>query len=146
MFDKGDEMKNVFLITITCCVIGLVSGCSEKRLTEHVDQSDPSAPVEELDQKSFEAAISNGVVLVDFWAPWCGPCRMQGPIVEKIAKEVQDFAKVAKLDVDRSPKVARKFGIRSIPTLIIFKDGQPTKRFVGLTKSQDLLSAIEAAR
>jgi thioredoxin 1 len=146
MFDKGDEMKNVFLITIICCVIGLVSGCSEKKLTEPIEQSDPSAPVKELDEKSFEAAISNGVVLVDFWAPWCGPCRMQGPIVEKIAKEVQDFANVAKLNVDRSPKVARRFDIRGIPTLIIFKDGKPTKRFVGLTKSQDLLSAIEAAR
>jgi len=146
MFDKGDEMKNVFLITIICCVIGLVSGCSEKKLTEHLGQSDPSAPVEELDEKSFEAAVSNGVVLVDFGAPWCGPCRMQEPIVEKIAKEMQDFAKVAKLNVDRSPKVARRFDIRGIPTLIIFKDGKPTKRFVGLTKSQDLLSAIEAAR
>ena len=134
-------MKNLSTTVIFCYAIALVSGCSE-----HAEQSGPSAHVKALDQTTFEAAVANGVVLVDFWAPWCGPCRTQGPIVEEVAKEVKDFAKVAKLNVDHAPKIARRFGIRSIPTLIIFKDGQPTKRFVGVTESRDLISAIKAAR
>ena len=89
-----------------------------------------------------EASRTNPVV-VDLWAPWCGPCRVQGPIVGQVAAQVGEKAVVAKLDVDKAPKTAQKFGIQSIPTLIVFKDGSPAKQFVGVTEA-DVLGWVHA--
>ena len=73
---------------------------------------------------SQEVELNKGVVLVDFWAPWCGPCRMVGPIIDEVAQEYAGKAKVGKLNVDENPEVAMKYGIMSIPTMLIFKDGK----------------------
>jgi thioredoxin 1 len=81
-------------------------------------------------------------VLVDFWAVWCGPCQMQGPIVDEVAKAMEGKAVVGKLNVDENPQVAQKYGIMSIPTLIIFKGGQPVKQFVGVQTKETLVSEI----
>ena len=102
------------------------------------------ADVLELDGTNFQAAIAKGVTLVDFWAPWCGPCRMQGPIVDKVAEALADKAKVAKVNVDDQQDLAIQFGIQSIPALLIFKDGEVAKDFVGVTRANELQSAIEA--
>ena len=103
------------------------------------------ADVIELTDRDFQKAIQTGVVLVDFWAPWCGPCMMQGPICEQVAAKVKDRAKVAKVNVDEGPETAAKYGIRSIPTLIIFKDGEAVQQFVGVRQESELLAAIEQA-
>jgi len=102
--------------------------------------------VVELTDGNFADEISEGVTLVDFWAPWCGPCRSQGPIVEEVAAHVGDKATVAKVNVDDAPKAANRFGIRSIPTLIVFRDGKPVEQFVGVTQRHVLVSAIENAQ
>ena len=87
---------------------------------------------------NFSEETASGVTLVDFWAPWCGPCRMQGPIVEQIADSMAGKAKVGKLNVDENPNTAAQFGVSGIPTIIIFKDGEVAERYVGL-KPEDVL-------
>ena len=94
----------------------------------------------ELNNENFETEVLNGDknILVDFWAPWCGPCRMQTPILEKIASSDDIDVVIAKLNTDDNPTIAQKMGIISIPTLILFKDGKEAERFVGV-QPEDVL-------
>lgn len=93
---------------------------------------------------TFEQETSQGLVLIDFWATWCGPCRMQAPILEQLAGEVhEDELKILKMDVDENPNTAREFGIMSIPTLLFKKDGQVVKQVAGV-HTKDQLKAIIA--
>jgi thioredoxin 1 len=84
-----------------------------------------------LTLENFESTIAEGVTLGDFWAPWCGPCRMIAPVIEELAEDFEGKAKIAKVDTDEQGEVAQKYGIRSIPTLILFKDGEPVDQMVG---------------
>ena len=104
-----------------------------------------SAGILELNDNNFAAETKTGVVLVDFWAPWCGPCRMQGPILEQIVGKVAG-AKIAKLNVDDAPAIAAKFGVQSIPTLLVLKNGEIAKQFVGVQQASVLVAALEAAK
>lgn len=93
----------------------------------------------------FQAATQSGVVLVDFFATWCGPCRMQGPILEELAPSVKGKASILKVDTDKLPSVAGRYEVSSIPTLVVLKDGQTVERFVGLQQAETLRSALENA-
>ena len=104
-----------------------------------------SAGILELNDNNFTAETKSGIVLVDFWAPWCGPCRMQGPILEQVVGKVAE-TKIAKLNVDEAPAMAAKFGVMSIPTLLILKDGAIAKQFVGVQQATALIAALEAAK
>jgi len=95
------------------------------------------------DTGQFESAISHGVALVDFNAPWCAPCRAQHPIIEKLSEEFKGRASVLEINVDENQQTAMHLGIASIPTLIIFKDGKEVTRFVGLQNAESLSSAIQ---
>ena len=99
-----------------------------------------------LNDGNFQATISEGLVLVDFWATWCPPCQIQGPIVEELAVQVKGEAQIGKLDVDKALDTAGKYGIGNIPTLILFKDGKEVERFVGVKEGEILLAAINAAK
>lgn len=89
--------------------------------------------VKAITDATFEAETKEGLVLVDFWATWCGPCRMQAPILEKLSEELsEDELKILKMDVDENPETARAFGIMSIPTLLFKKDGQVVKQVAGV--------------
>jgi thioredoxin 1 len=105
-----------------------------------------NANVSELNDANFDAFLagSAGPVLVDFWAPWCAPCRMLGPVVEEIASENAGRFHVAKVNVDESPDVSSRFGIRSIPCLIYFKGGEKKDQTVGVTGKADILRRLEA--
>jgi len=95
--------------------------------------------------QDFQSAILDrkGVSLVDFWATWCGPCRMLAPIVEELASDYEGKAQIAKLDVDANPYTARQYGVMSIPTLIIFKDGQEVDRLVGYMPKAEIAAVLD---
>ncbi len=97
-----------------------------------------------LTKDNFEQEVlkSDIPVLVDFWASWCGPCQMLAPVIEEIAKEVTD-AKVGKVDVDEQAELAKKYFVMSIPTLIVFKDGQAVKRHVGTKLKEEILEMLK---
>lgn len=92
--------------------------------------------------QDFKAEVEgSGTVLVDFWAPWCGPCKMIAPVLEELDKEIGDSVKIAKVNADDNPESISRFGVMSIPTLILFKDGQPVDKVVGF-QSKDALKNL----
>ena len=92
---------------------------------------------------TFEQETKDGLVLVDFWATWCGPCRMQGPILDKLSEELsEDVLKIVKMDVDENPNTARAFGIMSIPTLLFKKDGQVVKQVAGVHTVEQIKTIV----
>lgn len=99
--------------------------------------------VKELNDLNFDQEINNGVTLVDFWAAWCMPCKMQSPIIDKVADHFKGKANIAKLNVDDCTNTAAKYGIMSIPTLLLFKNGKVEKQFVGLQSERALIYEIE---
>ena len=98
-----------------------------------------------LNDSTFASSTASGVSLVDFWAVWCGPCRMIAPTVEELATDYDGKATIAKVDVDEAPGLAEQFGVSSIPTILLLKDGVEVKRFVGVTQKKDLAAAVDAA-
>lgn len=97
-----------------------------------------------LNDENFDTEIAAGVTLVDFYATWCGPCRMITPIIEQLAGIVKGKAKIAKLDIDQAPDVSEKLQITSVPTLILFRDGKEIKRVVGVKDLEDLLHLVNS--
>jgi thioredoxin 1 len=100
--------------------------------------------VKELNKDNFNATIASGTVLVDFWAPWCGPCKVQGPILDRVAEKVGDQAVIAKVNVDEHPTLAAQFKVRSIPTLLLFKNGAQVRDLIGVQQEAGLVELLTA--
>jgi thioredoxin 1 len=111
---------------------------------QQYDPEQDSKKLIKLTDNNFKKEISKGVVLVDFWAPWCAPCRMIGPVVSDLADDFDGKAKIGKLNVDENKKIAAEFGIRSIPALILFKEGQPVQKFTGVKPKSTFEKEINA--
>jgi thioredoxin 1 len=128
----------------------MMNGCSNKQEKKgNMRTNENDGPVAEqtheltLTDANFATETSKGVVLVDFWAPWCGPCLMQGPILEKVAATMLGKANVGKCNVDEASETAARFGIRSIPTLIVLTDGKEVERFVGVQQQAALIAVLK---
>lgn len=104
-----------------------------------------SEDIKKFTEDTFNKEISSGVTLVDFYADWCGPCRMLTPVLEKVAKDVKGKATIAKLDIDHAQKVASSFQVTSVPTLILFKNGKEVGRLVGLRDADAIKEFISTS-
>lgn len=103
----------------------------------------PSALIKELTDESFKKETASGLVMVDFWATWCMPCKVMAPVLNEVAEEVAGKAVIAKLDVDKHPKSSAANNIRGIPTLVLYKKGVEIKRFVGVKSKNQLVEEIK---
>lgn len=97
-----------------------------------------------LTDSNFDETTKSGVVLVDFWATWCGPCKMLAPTIEELAEDYEGRAAVCKVDVDENPSLAMRFKVMSIPTVFIFKDGEPVKKIIGLSDKEEYEEVLDS--
>ena len=109
-------------------------------------ENSTTSPTVTLDESNFDKEVtqSDGTVLVDFWAPWCGPCKMIAPLLDEIATEKAGSVKVAKVNVDENQSLSVKYNVRAIPALLFFKNGQLRDQVIGMTTRGDLLSKLDA--
>lgn len=136
-------MNAVWIALGVLAIYFVISTILYRRKLKKYDPADASEHIVNLNDTNFDNQIKSGVTLVDFWAAWCAPCKVIAPIIDELANEMHESAKIAKLDVDKNQKSAAKFKVRNIPTLIVFKDGKEVERIVGVKPKHYLKKAIE---
>lgn len=99
--------------------------------------------IQHATDQTFESLTNSGVALVDFWAPWCGPCKMIAPVLEELDAELGEKLKIVKIDVDDNQETAAKFGVMSIPTLLVFKDGEVVDKMIGFQPKEALVARLQ---
>jgi len=112
---------------------------------KNTPETETHSAIKELNDMNFQAQVKTGITLVDFWASWCMPCKMMAPVLNETAEELGDTARIGKLDVDANRASSAKYSVRSIPTLILFKNGKEINRFVGVKTKDFLLKEIKKA-
>ncbi len=128
-------------VGIVLAIIGYIIFQFHKIKNAPVAKDHPN--VTSLTDNNFVNKTAKGVVLVDFWAPWCMPCKIIGPLINEIAEEFNDKATIGKLNVDENPKMAQRYGIRSIPTIILFKNGKEVERMMGMSSKMAIINALK---
>ena len=130
----------IIIISVSVAFIALIVFSYYK--TKRLDNSKKSDKILVLDKKNFKPAVSKGLVLVDFWAAWCGPCKMMNPVLNDVAEDKNFKAKVAKVNVEHNQGLASAYKVRSIPTLIVFQNGKEINRFQGFKSKKFLMKEI----
>jgi thioredoxin 1 len=136
------KMKGLIIAAVVIAVLAVLVIRSYNRM-KNAPAVENSALIEHLTAQNFANKTKNGIVLVDFWADWCMPCKMMAPILNEVAEATEDKATVYKLNVDEQQQVAAKYGIRNIPTMILFKDGKEVERIIGVKPKDYIVSSIE---
>ncbi len=131
----------IVILIVLLALIGLITYTWYKM--KHARPVPDSSKIKHLGNKNFKPVIRRGITLVDFWAPWCGPCKVAAPILNDLA-ESEDRVTVAKVNVDKQQQLAQKYKVRNIPTLILFRDGTEIRRYVGVKTKKFLMKEIEA--
>jgi len=133
----------IALVVIAVVVILFMRSYNKMKNTPAVENSEL---IEHLTAQNFAHKTKSGVVLVDFWADWCMPCKMMAPILNEVAEATDGTATIYKLNVDEQQQVAAQFGIRSIPTMILFKDGKEVERIIGVKSKEAVIASINKAK
>lgn len=135
------KMKGLIIALIVIAVVAILLVRSYNKMKNAPAVAD-SELIEHLTAQNFAHKTKNGVVLVDFWADWCMPCKMMAPILNEVAEATDGTATIYKLNVDEQQQVAAQYGIRSIPTMILFKDGKEVERIVGVKSKEAVIASI----
>ncbi len=131
----------LIVTTLLFAGLGAYMYYTYKRI-KNTPEVDPHSAIKELNDKNFQSQVKSGVTLVDFWAAWCMPCKMMAPILNDVATDIGDTATVAKLDVETNRAASATYGVRNIPTMILFKNGKEVNRFVGVKQRDFLVKEI----
>ena len=135
------KMKGLIIALVVIAVVAILLVRSYNKMKNAPAVAD-SELIEHLTVQNFAHKTKNGVVLVDFWADWCMPCKMMAPILNEVAEATDGTATIYKLNVDEQQQVAAQYGIRSIPTMILFKDGKEVERIVGVKSKEAVIASI----
>jgi len=138
-------MKGLIIALVVIAVVAILLVRSYNKMKNAPAVAD-SELIEHLTAQNFTHKTKTGVVLVDFWADWCMPCKMMAPILNEVAEATEGSATIYKLNVDEQQQVAAQYGIRSIPTMILFKDGKEVERIIGVKSKEAVIASINKAR
>ena len=138
-------MKGIIIAAVVIAVVAVLIIRSYNKMKNAPAVAD-SELIEHLTAQNFAHKTKNGIVLVDFWADWCMPCKMMAPILNEVAEATDGTATIYKLNVDEQQQVAAQFGIRSIPTMILFKDGKEVERIIGVKSKEAVIASINKAK